>query len=60
MTALLGPNGAGKSTLVSLAAGLMRPDAGTVRVLGEDPRRAARTSGARSASRRRRSASTRS
>jgi ABC-2 type transport system ATP-binding protein len=35
--ALLGPNGAGKSTLVSLAAGLLAPDAGTVRVLGEDP-----------------------
>ena len=37
MLALLGPNGAGKSTLVSLAAGLLRPDAGTVRVLGADP-----------------------
>jgi ABC-2 type transport system ATP-binding protein len=35
--ALLGPNGAGKSTLVSLAAGLMRPDTGDVRVYGEDP-----------------------
>ena len=35
--ALLGPNGAGKSTLVALAAGLMRADAGRVRVLGEDP-----------------------
>lgn len=35
--ALLGPNGAGKSTLVSLAAGLTRPDAGSVRVLGQDP-----------------------
>jgi ABC-2 type transport system ATP-binding protein len=35
--ALLGPNGAGKSTLVSLAAGLTRPDDGTVRVLGADP-----------------------
>ncbi len=34
---LLGPNGAGKSTLVSLAAGLTRPDEGTVRVLGADP-----------------------
>ncbi len=39
--ALLGPNGAGKSTLVSLAAGLSRPDDGSVRVLGSDP--AART-----------------
>ena len=37
VTALLGPNGAGKSTLVSLVAGLMRPDAGEVRVLGADP-----------------------
>jgi ABC-2 type transport system ATP-binding protein len=36
--ALLGPNGAGKSTLVSLLLGLRRPDGGTVRVLGRDPR----------------------
>lgn len=35
--ALVGPNGAGKSTLLSLAAGLLRPTAGTVRVLGTDP-----------------------
>ncbi|MFG3498569.1 ABC transporter ATP-binding protein [Streptomyces sp. NPDC047928] len=35
--ALVGPNGAGKSTLLALAAGLLRPDAGTVRVLGTDP-----------------------
>ncbi|WP_205687539.1 ABC transporter ATP-binding protein [Cellulomonas endophytica] len=35
---LLGPNGAGKSTLLSLVAGLRRPDAGTVRLWGEDPR----------------------
>ncbi|MGP3981335.1 ABC transporter ATP-binding protein [Streptomyces sp. KR80] len=43
---LLGPNGAGKSTLVRQLTGLMRPDAGTVEVLGHDlvrhPERAAR------------------
>jgi ABC-2 type transport system ATP-binding protein len=33
--ALVGPNGAGKTTLLHLAVGLLRPDAGTVRVLGE-------------------------
>jgi ABC-2 type transport system ATP-binding protein len=31
---LLGPNGAGKTTLIRLIAGLLRADAGTVRVLG--------------------------
>lgn len=36
---LLGPNGAGKTTLLSMIAGLRRPDTGTVRVLGADPRR---------------------
>lgn len=29
-TAILGPNGAGKSTMIRAAAGLLRPDAGTV------------------------------
>ena len=31
---LIGPNGAGKSTILSLAAGLSRPDAGSVTVTG--------------------------
>jgi len=37
ITGLLGPNGSGKSTLLRLAVGLLRPSAGTIRVLGEDP-----------------------
>jgi ABC-2 type transport system ATP-binding protein len=37
--ALLGPNGAGKTTTVEIVEGYRAPDAGTVRVLGEDPRR---------------------
>jgi ABC-2 type transport system ATP-binding protein len=34
--ALLGPNGAGKTTLISALGGLVRPDAGTLRVMGRD------------------------
>jgi ABC-2 type transport system ATP-binding protein len=34
---LLGPNGAGKTTTIETLAGLRRPTAGTVRVLGFDP-----------------------
>ena len=40
VTCVLGPNGAGKTTSVEIAAGLQRPDSGTVRVLGTDPWRA--------------------
>lgn len=34
--AVIGPNGAGKTTLVAQIAGELRPDAGTIRFLGED------------------------
>jgi ABC-2 type transport system ATP-binding protein len=34
LVALVGPNGAGKSTLLGLAAGLLRPSAGSVHVAG--------------------------
>jgi ABC-2 type transport system ATP-binding protein len=33
----LGPNGAGKSTTIRVLLGLLRPDAGTVELLGGDP-----------------------
>lgn len=36
---LLGPNGAGKTTLISTLAGLARPDAGCLRVMGFDVQR---------------------
>ena len=39
LVALLGPNGAGKTTSVEMLEGYRTADAGTVRVLGEDPRR---------------------
>jgi len=36
---LVGPDGAGKTTAIRILAGLMAPDAGEARVLGEDPLR---------------------
>jgi ABC-2 type transport system ATP-binding protein len=39
LVALLGPNGAGKTTAVEILEGYRAADSGTVRVLGEDPRR---------------------
>ena len=38
---LIGPNGAGKTTALRVALGLLRADAGEVRLLGRDPRSAA-------------------
>ena len=42
MFGLIGPDGAGKTTIVRLMCGLLRPDAGTIRIFGHDPVRAHR------------------
>ena len=38
VTALLGPNGAGKTTTIEILEGFLAPTAGTVQVLGANPR----------------------
>jgi ABC-type branched-subunit amino acid transport system ATPase component/ABC-type branched-subunit amino acid transport system permease subunit len=37
---VIGPNGAGKTTLFNIINGFLRPDAGTIRLLGQDVTRA--------------------
>jgi ABC-2 type transport system ATP-binding protein len=37
MFGMIGPDGAGKTTAIRIACGLLRPDGGTVRILGSDP-----------------------
>jgi ABC-2 type transport system ATP-binding protein len=39
LAGVIGGNGSGKTTLLRVLAGILRPDAGEVRVMGTDPRR---------------------
>lgn len=43
--AIIGPNGGGKSTLLKVILGLIKPDRGSVKLLGEDPRRTRKYAG---------------
>ena len=42
---MIGPNGGGKTTLLELLLGILKPDRGTIRVLGEAPHQARRRVG---------------
>jgi ABC-2 type transport system ATP-binding protein len=42
MFGLIGPDGAGKTTLIRMTCGLLKPDAGRIRVFGRDPLKAHR------------------
>lgn len=43
--ALIGPNGGGKTTLLKLMLGLLKPQAGTIRIFGRPPHKASRQIG---------------
>jgi zinc transport system ATP-binding protein len=43
--ALIGPNGGGKTTLLKLMLGLLKPQSGAIRILGQPPRKASRQIG---------------
>jgi len=45
MTCIVGPNGGGKTTLLKLMLGLLEPQGGEVRILGQAPRQARRRIG---------------
>jgi ABC-2 type transport system ATP-binding protein len=42
LVAVLGPNGAGKTTTLEMLEGFMAPSSGTIRILGQEPRRGGR------------------
>jgi ABC-2 type transport system ATP-binding protein len=42
LVAVLGPNGAGKTTTLEMLEGFLAPSSGTIRILGQEPRRGGR------------------